>query len=112
MKVKLFLFQILYIIEKLGGSFVPINYYGTSSFVLSYIRPLEEADGTFVSNLCMVYIYNTYEIGGTEVRITNAKSLIIPDVNTILRPVSLQGQAAQSKINELFSSAGNFKDVN
>jgi hypothetical protein len=79
--------------------------------VLSYIRPLEEADGTFVSDLCMVYIYNTYEIGGTEVRITNAKNLIIPNVNTILRPVSLQGQDAQSKINELFSSAGNFKDV-
>jgi len=79
--------------------------------VLSYIRPLEEADGTFVSDLCMVYIYNTYEIGGTEVRITNAKNLIIPNVNTILRPVSLQGQDAQSKINELFSSAENFKDV-
>lgn len=97
--------------RKVGGQFVPINYYGTSNFVLSYIRPLEEADGTFVSDLCMVYIYNTYEIGGTEVRITNAKNLIIPNVNTILRPVSLQGQDAQSKINELFSSAGNFKDV-
>lgn len=97
--------------RKIGGQFVPINYYGTSNFVLSYIRPLEEADGTFVSDLCMVYIHNTYEIGGTEVRITNAKNLIIPDVNTILRPVSLQGQDAQSKINELFSSAGNFKDV-
>lgn len=97
--------------RKIGGQFVPINYYGTSNFVLSYIRPLEEADGTFVSDLCMVYIYNTYEIGGTEVRITNAKNLIIPNVNTILRPVSLQGQDAQSKINELFGSAGNFKDV-
>lgn len=97
--------------RKIGGQLVPINYYGTSNFVLSYIRPLEEADGTFVSDLCMVYIYNTYEIGGTEVRITNAKNLIIPNVNTILRPVSLQGQDAQSKINELFSSAGNFKDV-
>lgn len=97
--------------RKIGGQFVPINYYGTSNFVLSYIRPLEEADGTFVSDLCMVYIHNTYEIGGTEVRITNAKNLIIPNVNTILRPVSLQGQDAQSKINELFSSAGNFKDV-
>lgn len=97
--------------RKIGGQFVPINYCGTSNFVLSYIRPLEEADGTFVSDLCMVYIYNTYEIGGTEVRITNAKNLIIPNVNTILRPVSLQGQDAQSKINELFSSAGNFKDV-
>lgn len=97
--------------RKIGGQFVPINYYGTSNFVLSYIRPLKEADGTFVSDLCMVYIYNTYEIGGTEVRITNAKNLIIPNVNTILRPVSLQGQDAQSKINELFSSAGNFKDV-
>ena len=97
--------------RKIEGQFVPINYYGTSNFVLSYIRPLEEADGTFVSDLCMVYIYNTYEIGGTEVRITNAKNLIIPNVNTILRPVSLQGQDAQSKINELFSSAGNFKDV-
>lgn len=97
--------------RKISGQFVPINYYGTSNFVLSYIRPLEEADGTFVSDLCMVYIYNTYEIGGTEVRITNAKNLIIPNVNTILRPVSLQGQDAQSKINELFSSAGNFKDV-
>lgn len=97
--------------RKIGGQFVPINYYGTSNFVLSYIRPLEEADGTFVSDLCMVYIYNTYKIGGTEVRITNAKNLIIPNVNTILRPVSLQGQDAQSKINELFSSAGNFKDV-
>ena len=97
--------------RKIGGQFVPINYYGTNNFVLSYIRPLEEADGTFVSDLCMVYIYNTYEIGGTEVRITNAKNLIIPNVNTILRPVSLQGQDAQSKINELFSSAGNFKDV-
>ena len=97
--------------RKIGGQFVPINYYGTSNFVLSYIRPLEEADGTFVSDLCMVYIYNTYEIGGTEVRITNAKKLIIPNVNTILLPVSLQGQDAQSKINELFSSAGNFKDV-
>jgi hypothetical protein len=79
--------------------------------VLSYIRPLEEADGTLVSDLCMVYIYNTYEIGGTAVRITNAKNLIIPNVKTIIRPVSLQGQDAQSKINELFSSAGNFKDV-
>lgn len=97
--------------RKIGGQFVPINYHGTSNFVLSYIRPLEEADGTFVSDLCMVYIYNTYEIGGTEVRITNVKNLIIPNVNTILRPVSLQGQDAQSKINELFSSAGNFKDV-
>ena len=97
--------------RKIEGQFVPINYYGTSNFVLSYIRPLEEADGIFVSDLCMVYIYNTYEIGGTEVRITNAKNLIIPNVNTILRPVSLQGQDAQSKINELFSSAGNFKDV-
>ena len=97
--------------RKIGGQFVPINYYGTSNFVLSYIRPLEEADGTFVSDLCMVYIHNTYEIGGTEVRITNAKNLIIPNVNTILCPVSLQGQDAQSKINELFSSAGNFKDV-
>ena len=97
--------------RKIAGQFVPINYYGTSDFVLSYIRPLEEADGTFVSDLCMVYIYNTYEIGGTEVRITNAKNLIIPNVNTILRPVSLQGQDAQSKINELFSSAGDFKDV-
>lgn len=97
--------------RKIGGQFVPINYYGTSTFVLSYIRPLEEADGTLVSDLCMVYIYNTYEIGGTAVRITNAKNLIIPNVNTILCPVSLQGQDAQSKINELFSSAGNFKDV-
>lgn len=97
--------------REIGGQFVPINYYGTSNFILSYIRPLEEVDGTLVSDLCMVYIYNTYEIGGTEVRITNAKNLIIPNVNTILRPVSLQGQDAQSKINELFSSAGNFKDV-
>lgn len=97
--------------RKIGGQFVPINYYGTSNFILSYIRPLEEVDGTLVSDLCMVYIYNTYEIGGTEVRITNAKNLIIPNVSTILRPVSLQGQDAQSKINELFSSAGNFKDV-
>lgn len=97
--------------RKIGGQFVPINYYGTSNFILSYIRPLKKVDGTLVSDLCMVYIYNTYEIGGTEVRITNAKNLIIPNVNTILRPVSLQGQDAQSKINELFSSAGNFKDV-
>lgn len=97
--------------RKTGGQFVPINYYGTSDFILSYIRPLKKVDGTLVSDLCMVYIYNTYEIGGTEVRITNAKNLIIPNVNTILRPVSLQGQDAQSKINELFSSAGNFKDV-
>lgn len=97
--------------RKISGQFVPINYHGTSTFTLSYIRPLEEADGTLVSDLCMVYIYNTYEIGGTAVRITNAKNLIIPNVNTILRPVSLQGQDAQSKINELFSSAGNFKDV-
>lgn len=97
--------------RKIGGQFVPINYYGTSDFVLSYIRPLEEADGTLVSDLCMVYIYNTYEIDGTAVRITNAKNLIIPNVRTIIRPVSLQGQDAQSKINELFSSAGNFKDV-
>lgn len=97
--------------RKIGGQFVPINYHGTSNFVLSYIRPLEEADGTLVSDLCMVYIYNTYEISGTAVRITNAKNLIIPNVKTIVRPVSLQGQDAQSKINELFSSAGNFKDV-
>lgn len=97
--------------RKIGGQFVPINYHGISTFTLSYIRPLEEADGTLVSDLCMVYIYNTYEIGGTAVRITNAKNLIIPDVKTIVRPVSLQGQDAQSKINELFSSAGNFKDV-
>lgn len=97
--------------RKISGQFVPINYRGTSTFTLSYIRPLEEADGTLVSDLCMVYIYNTYEIGGTAVRITNAKNLIIPDVKTIVRPVSLQGQDAQSKINELFSSAGNFKDV-
>ena len=97
--------------RKISGQFVPINYHGTSTFTLSYIRPLEEADGTLVSDLCMVYIYNTYEIGGTAVRITNAKNLIIPDVKTIVRPVSLQGQDAQSKINELFSSAGNFKDV-
>lgn len=97
--------------RKISGQFVPINYHGTSTFTLSYIRPLEEADGTLVSDLCMVYIYNTYEIGGTAVRITNAKNLIIPDVKTITRPVSLQGQDAQSKINELFSSAGNFKDV-
>lgn len=97
--------------RKISGQFVPINYHGTSTFTLSYIRPLEEADGTLVSDLCMVYIYNTYEIGGTAVRITNAKNLIIPDIKTIIRPVSLQGQDAQSKINELFSSAGNFKDV-
>lgn len=97
--------------RKISGQFVPINYHGTSTFTLSYIRPLEEADGTLVSDLCMVYIYNTYEIGGTAVRITNAKNLIIPNVKTIIRPVSLQGQDAQSKINELFSSAGNFKDV-
>lgn len=97
--------------RKISGQFVPINYHGTSTFTLSYIRPLEEADGTLVSDLCMVYIYNTYKIGGTAVRITNAKNLIIPDVKTIVRPVSLQGQDAQSKINELFSSAGNFKDV-
>lgn len=97
--------------RKISGQFVPINYHGTSTFTLSYIRPLEEADGTLVSDLCMVYIYDTYEIGGTAVRITNAKNLIIPDVKTIVRPVSLQGQDAQSKINELFSSAGNFKDV-
>lgn len=97
--------------RKISGQFVPINYHGTSTFTLSYIRPLEEADGTLVSDLCMVYIYATYEIGGTAVRITNAKNLIIPDVKTIVRPVSLQGQDAQSKINELFSSAGNFKDV-
>lgn len=97
--------------RKISGQFVPINYHGTSTFTLSYIRPLEEADGTLVSDLCMVYIYNTYEIGGTAVRITNAKKLIIPNVKTIVRPVSLQGQDAQSKINELFGSAGNFKDV-
>lgn len=97
--------------RKIGGQLVPINYHGTSTFKLSYIRPLEEADGTLVSDLCMVYIHNTYEIGGTAVRITNVKNLIIPDVRTIVRPVSLQGQDAQSKINELFSSAGNFKDV-
>ena len=97
--------------RKISGQFVPINYHGTSTFTLSYIRPLEEADGTLVSDLCIVYIYNTYEIGGTAVRITNAKNLIIPNVKTILRPVSLQGQDAQSKINELFSSAENFKDV-
>lgn len=97
--------------RKISGQLVPINYHGTSTFTLSYIRPLEEADGTLVSDLCIVYIYNTYEIGGTAVRITNAKKLIIPDVKTIVRPVSLQGQDAQSKINELFSSAGSFKDV-
>lgn len=97
--------------RKIGGQFVPITYHGTSTFTLSYIVPLKEADGTLVSDLCMVYIYNTCEIGGTAVRITNAKNLIIPDVKTIVRPVSLQGQDAQSKINELFSSAGNFKDV-
>lgn len=97
--------------RKISGQFVPINYHGTSTFTLSYIRPLEEADGTLVSDLCMVYIYNTYEIGGTAVRITNTKNLIIPNVKTIVRPVSLQGQDALSKINELFSSAGNFKDV-
>lgn len=97
--------------RKISGQFVPINYHGTSTFTLSYIRPLEEADGTLVSDLCMVYIYNTYEIGGTAVRITDAKNLIISNVKTIVRPVSLQGQDAQSKINEIFSSAGNFKDV-
>lgn len=97
--------------RKISGQFVPINYHGTSTFTLSYIRPLEEADGTLVSDLCMVYIYNTYEIGGTAVRITNTKNLIIPNVKTIVRPVSLQGQDALSKINELFGSAGNFKDV-
>lgn len=48
---------------------------------------------------------------GTYKEVSNAKNLIIPDVKTIVRPVSLQGQDAQSKINELFSSAGNFKDV-
>lgn len=97
--------------RKISGQLVPINYHGTSTFTLSYIRPLEEADGTLVSDLCIVYIYNTYEIGGTAVRITNAKNLIIPNVKTIVRPVSLQGQDAQSKINELFGSAGKFKDV-
>lgn len=39
------------------------------------------------------------------------KSLTIPNVNTILHPTLLQGQDAQSKIDELFGGAESFKGV-
>lgn len=43
--------------------------------------------------------------------INYGKSLTIPNVNTILHPTSLQGQDAQSKIDELFGGAESFKGV-
>lgn len=43
--------------------------------------------------------------------INYGKSLTIPNVNTILNPTLLQGQDAQSKIDELFGGAESFKGV-
>lgn len=43
--------------------------------------------------------------------ISCGKSLTIPDVKTILYPTLLQGQYAQSKIDELFGGAESFKGV-
>lgn len=39
------------------------------------------------------------------------KSLTIPNVETVLHPTSLQGQDAQSKIDELFGGAESFKAI-
>lgn len=43
--------------------------------------------------------------------INYGKSLTIPNLNTILNPTLLQGQDAQSKIDELFGGAESFKGV-
>lgn len=43
--------------------------------------------------------------------INYGKSLTIPNVETVLHPTSLQGQDAQSKIDELFGGAESFKAI-
>lgn len=78
-------------------------------------------DSNYVTTNNVLTKTNTVEYNPTENyhpatknyvdNINYGKSLTIPNVSTILHPTSLQGQDAQSKIDELFGGAESFKGV-
>lgn len=66
------------------------------------VSPTTETPAEIVANIATKEYVDSYHYG---------KSLKIPNVGTVLHPTLLQGQDAQSKIDELFGGAESFKGV-
>ena len=66
------------------------------------VSPTTETPAAIVENIATKEYVDSYHYG---------KSLKIPNVETVLHPTSLQGQDAQSKIDELFGGAESFKAI-
>lgn len=66
------------------------------------VSPTTETPAEIVANIATKEYVDSYHYG---------KSLKIPNVETVLHPTLLQGQDAQSKIDELFGGAESFKGV-
>lgn len=66
------------------------------------VSPTTETPAAIVENIATKEYVDSYQYG---------KSLKIPNVETVLHPTSLQGQDAQSKIDELFGGAESFKAI-
>lgn len=66
------------------------------------VSPTTETPAEIVANIATKEYVDSYHYG---------KSLKIPNVRTVLHPTLLQGQDAQSKIDELFGGAESFKGV-
>lgn len=66
------------------------------------VSPTTETPAAIVENIATKEYVDSYHYG---------KSLKIPNVETVLYPTSLQGQDAQSKIDELFGGAESFKAI-
>lgn len=66
------------------------------------VSPTTETPAAIVKNIATKRYVDSYHYD---------KSLKIPNVETVLHPTSLQGQDAQSKIDELFGGAESFKAI-
>ena len=66
------------------------------------VSPTTETPAAIVENIATKEYVDSYHYG---------KSLKIPNVETVLHPTSLQGQDAQSKIDDLFGGAESFKAI-
>ena len=66
------------------------------------VSPTTKTPAEIVANIATKEYVDSYHYG---------KSLKIPNVETVLHPTLLQGQDAQSKIDELFGGAESFKGV-
>ena len=66
------------------------------------VSPTTEPPAEIVANIATKEYVDSCHYG---------KSLKIPNVETVLHPTSLQGQDAQSKIDELFGGAESFKAI-